>query len=87
MNEIIKQLEENSKLKIGGKIEEDLKAIIDFVDKINEVDTEGVEALSYMEYSSDKHRFEKEAIKNALDLKANAPDAEGSYFVVPKSFE
>jgi len=78
----LSQLEFNSDAK--AKMEEDLNKILAFVDKLNEVDTENVEPLIYLNEETNKlredvvgeHLPKKEALKNA-------PSKDSDYFKVP----
>lgn len=66
-------------------IKGDLDRIIEFCDKLNEVDTAGVEPLIYMsdEYNVLRQDIAKQVISKQEALK-NAPVADSDYFKVPK---
>lgn len=71
--------EEREKLKM------DMNAILEWVDKLKEVDTEGVEPLVYMLNEIDNVREDK--VDNQLsqsEALENAPDTDGTFFRVPK---
>lgn len=78
----LSQLEFNSDTK--AKMEEDLNKISAFVDKLNEVDTENIDPLIYLNEETNKlredeigkHSPKKEALKNA-------PTKDSDYFKVP----
>lgn len=67
------------------EIRQDLSRILKFVDKISEVDTEGVEALIYVNEGEDKLR---EDIVNHVvsqgEALENAPDKDSDYIRVPR---
>lgn len=67
------------------RIQEDLSKIIDFMEKINEVDTEGVEPLTHINESINVLR-EDEAIETITQEEAlkNAPQKDSDYFKIPK---
>lgn len=88
-DEIINKLADLSRLKFEGesrdKIKADLERMIDFIDKLNELDTEGVEPLVYM--TEENLTLRKDEVK--LDLAQdealkNAPSKDSDYFKVPK---
>ncbi len=72
----------------GGKkeeIREGLQRIIAFVDKLKEIDTEGVEPLVYM--TSEINRLREDEPKVTLtqmEALKNAPKKDSDYFRIPK---
>jgi len=70
------------------KIQEDLSKIVSFFDKLNEVDTDGVEPLIFM--TDEVNAFREDVafteITKAQALK-NAPQKNSDYFKVPKVIE
>jgi aspartyl-tRNA(Asn)/glutamyl-tRNA(Gln) amidotransferase subunit C len=62
-----------------------LKAILDYVAKMNELDTEGVEPLAHCLPVSNVFRadYVKESLGTEETL-ANAPERDGEFFKVPK---
>ncbi len=55
------------------------------VEKMNEVDTEGVEPMNHPIDFSNVMREDKKIYENTRDeLMQNAPDVEGEFFKVPK---
>lgn len=91
-DEKIEQLAHLSRLEFDpetkSKIKTDLENILDFCEKLNEVDTEGVEPLIYMTDTTNTVRedvveqsFSKEQILS------NAPKKDSDYFRVPKVIE
>jgi len=75
------QLDENAIDKMQG----DMNKMLNFVDKINELDLEGVEPLAYMSDEVNILRADKieQNISHDEALK-NAPDKDTDYFRVPK---
>ncbi len=79
----VSKLEFKNKEKLA--IKEDLNKIIAFVDKLNDIDTEGVEPLIYMTEGVNVLREDevKQSITHQEALK-NSPDPDTDYFKVPK---
>jgi aspartyl-tRNA(Asn)/glutamyl-tRNA(Gln) amidotransferase subunit C len=75
------QLDENAIDKMQG----DMNKMLNFVDKISELDLEGVEPLAYMSDEVNILRTDKieQNISHEEALK-NAPDKDTDYFRVPK---
>tara|TARA_B110000014_G_scaffold244080_1_gene214966 strand:+ start:705 stop:992 length:288 start_codon:yes stop_codon:yes gene_type:complete len=81
-----------SRIKIDdAEIEElskQLSAIVDWVEQLNEVNTENVEPLSNVSMAKLPLRKDIENIKdNSKDVLFNAPDKLENYFAVPKVIE
>ena len=88
-NELVDKVAELARLEFKGSdkeaIKTDMQRILNFVEKLNEVDTNGVEPLIYMtdEYlelrvdESNNPITQEEALKNA-------PVKDSDYFKVPK---
>ncbi len=81
-----------SRLEFNGKEKEeiinDLNRMLDFVSKLNEVDTTNVEPLIYMNDSTNVLR--EDEVKQILSQKealSNAPKKDSDYFKVPKVVE
>jgi aspartyl-tRNA(Asn)/glutamyl-tRNA(Gln) amidotransferase subunit C len=67
------------------EIKKDLQRMISFVDKLNEVDTTGVQPLLHMTDEMDVYRDDKISGSMSKELAlANAPLTDGNYFKVPK---
>ena len=87
-NKLIQDIAKLSKLKFedsaAAKMKEDLNKILAFVDKLNEIDTEGVAPLIYMSKEVNVLRVdeitEETSQKDALK---NAPQKDSDYFKVP----
>lgn len=66
-------------------IKKDLEKMIGFIDKLNELDTTGVEPLLHM--SSNTNIFRKDKVQGELkreDVFKNAPLHDSEFFKVPK---
>ena len=67
------------------KMMQDMTAIVDWMEKLNEVDTEGIEPLTSM--SHEINALREDEVKNTLDhqdVLKNAPKKDLDYFRVPK---
>ena len=74
--------------KTADKMMEDMTKIITWVEKLNEVDTDGVEPLTTM--SHEVNVLREDEVKNHLDHERalkNAPQKDADYFRVPKVIE
>jgi aspartyl-tRNA(Asn)/glutamyl-tRNA(Gln) amidotransferase subunit C len=71
--------------KDAEKMMTDMSAIVDWVDKLNEVDTAGVEPLTTMSFEINVMREDeaKEPLEHERALR-NAPKKDEDYFRVPK---
>ena len=81
-----------SRLEFDGKEKEeiihDLNRMLDFVSKLNELDTTGVEPLIYMNDETNVLRTDE--VKQDITQKqalSNAPKKDSDYFKVPKVVE
>jgi aspartyl-tRNA(Asn)/glutamyl-tRNA(Gln) amidotransferase subunit C len=75
------ELSETERDKLAGSLNDILK----MVDKLNELNTEGVEPLVYI--NEDTTILREDVVKNQVtrqDALKNAPDHNGTYFKVPK---
>lgn len=74
--------------KDAGKMMKDMTEIVDWVEKLKEVDTEGVEPLTTM--SHEVNALRDDEVKAHLDRESalkNAPKKDSEYFRVPKVLE
>lgn len=74
--------------KDAEKMMKDMTAIVNWVEKLNEVDTEGVEPLTTMSHEINSLR--EDEVKPHLDHEEavkNAPKKDSDYFRVPKVLE
>lgn len=88
-SQLVDKIATLSKLKFNDQQKEamvhDMQRMLEFVDKLNEVDTEGVEPMIYISEAVNALRTDevKGQISKADALK-NAPQKDSDYFKVPK---
>ena len=87
-NKLIQDIAKLSKLKFDASAEEKMKAdlekMLDFVDKLNEIDTEGIDPLIYMSEEINVLREDKVTEETSQeDALKNAPEKDSDYFKVP----
>ena len=66
----------------------DMGSMLDYIDKLSELDTEGVEPMSHVFHVSNV--FREDVVTNGDDREAilkNAPEEKDGMFVVPRTFE
>lgn len=87
--ELILKLENLAKLELSKAEREqltgDLNDILKMVEKLQEVDTKGVEPLVYL--NEETTGLRKDGVNNQVDAEtalSNAPERSGEYFKVPK---
>ncbi len=88
-DKLIQDLSKLAKLefdeKSSIKMQEDLKKIIGFVDKLSEIDTSNIEPLIYL--SEEKNVLREDEIGEMLsqtEALSNAPKKDSDYILVPK---
>lgn len=86
---LISRLEELARLKLSEeertKLTGDLSEILKMVEKLEELDTTGVEPLVYINDEVNVLRADKvDHQVSAAEAFKNAPDADDTYFKVPK---
>lgn len=88
-NEMIDKLAHLARLHFEAdqkeSIKGDLQKMIQFVEKLNELDTTGVEPLLHM--SDSVNILREDAVQGSIDRETalkNAPASDGIYFKVPK---
>lgn len=67
------------------EIRKDLQQMISFIEKLNEVDTDGVQPLLHM--SDNINILREDVVRGSIPREEglkNAPDADGIFFKVPK---
>ena len=91
-DELIAEIEELSKIRLSedekSKVKAELGEILAYIDVLNELDTDGVEAVSHTVGVYENMR--DDVVQPSLssdEITANAPGREGSFFSVPKAFE
>ena len=87
---LVLRLEELSRLELSTqerkKLRDSLNNILTMVEKLNELNTDGVEPLVYINEESDS-RLRFDEVKNEVTTQQalqNAPDKNENYFTVPK---
>lgn len=87
--QLISRLEELARLELSeterSKLTADLTEILKMVEKLAEVDTTNIEPLVYI--NDEVNILRPDEVKNQVTADAafsNAPDADGTYFKVPK---
>ncbi len=87
-NKLIEDLSRLAKLKFDKKSAEkmkgDLNKIIDFVDKLSEIDTDGIQPLIYL--SKEENVLRADDVANEVSQEnalKNAPEKDSDYFKVP----
>jgi len=90
--ELITYLEELGRIRLSdserSKTEKDLGAILGYIDKLNELDTEGVEPLSHAFPVTNV--FREDVVTNTNrreEILSTAPDRKNGFFKVPKTVE
>lgn len=88
-NELVDRLAELSKLEFSDtekeKLKKDLQGILNLVEKLEEVNVDGVEPLIYM--SDERNVLRKDEIRDTVSKEEalqNAPQKDSDYFKVPK---
>lgn len=86
---LVDRLAELSKLEFNEeektRVISDLQKIMNLIDKLNEVDVEGVEPLKYM--NDEEIQWREDEIKGMItkaEALLNAPQKDSDYFKVPK---
>lgn len=87
--DLILKLETLARLELSENertnIQQDLSNILNMVDKLNELNTDGVEPLVYI--SDEVNVLRDDVVKNEVssaDALKNAPESQTPYFKVPK---
>ena len=76
-----------SETEIDG-LEQDLSSILSYIDKLGELDTEGIDPTSQVVASKAPFRADEvTSTPSPDDALANAPQREDNYFVVPSIIE
>lgn len=81
-----------AKLELSGEEKEqakkDMESMLDYIDKLNELDTTGVEPMSHV--FPVNNVFREDVVTNGDDrenILKNAPDEKNGMFNVPKTFD
>lgn len=90
--DLIKYLESLARITLTEdeekKVGKELQDILTYIDKLNELDTEGVEAMSHCFPVTNVLRSDE--VKPSMppeEIVANAPESQDGAFVVPKTVE
>ena len=90
--ETLQKLAHLSRLELDPSKEDtyikDLEEVLTWVEKLNELDTEGVEPLTNMSF--EVNAFRNDEVSNTIEYDRalkNAPDKDEDYFKVPKVLE
>lgn len=86
---VIEKLSALSKLKFNEKetnlISEDLSKMLDFINKLKEVNTEGVEPLIHINEEINNWREDQlDEMLSQTEALENSPAKDGTYFKIPK---
>ncbi len=91
-DDLIKYLENLARITLTHEEEKqisgELQDILTYIDTLNELDTDSVEALSHCQPITNV--FRKDEVKQSLkpeEITANAPESQDGAFVVPKTVE
>lgn len=82
---ILAKLELSGEEKAAAK--KDMESMLDYIDKLNELDTTGVEPMSHAFHTSNV--FREDVVTNGdghEEALANAPEEKDRSFAVPKTF-
>ena len=72
----------------AGKLVEDLNSIFDFIEKLNELNTDNVEPLTSVAETTLKLRADEVKSENIRDqILKNSPEENEDFFVVPRVVE
>jgi aspartyl-tRNA(Asn)/glutamyl-tRNA(Gln) amidotransferase subunit C len=90
--DIVKRVAHLARIRVSDEeaasLQDELNAILGFVEQLNEVDVDGVEPMTSVTPMAMKKRVDEitDGAK-ADDIVANAPASEDHYFMVPKVVE
>ena len=91
-NSTVKKVAKLARLKVDAKEEQNLKNelnnILEWVDKLQKVDTENIDPM--LSVSNEPMPMREDMVTSKLDNKqilSNAPDKKAGFFVVPKVVE
>lgn len=90
--DLIKYLEKLARITLSEdeekKVGNELQDILTYIDMLNELDTDGVEAMSHCFPVTNVMREDEVAHSMSPDeIVANAPESQDGYFVVPKTVD
>lgn len=90
--DLIKYLEKLARITLTGdeekKVGNELQDILTYIDMLNELDTDGVEAMSHcFPVTNVMREDEVQPSMSADEIVANAPESQDGCFVVPKTVD
>ena len=90
--DLIKYLEKLARITLSEdeekKVGNELQDILTYIDMLNELDTDGVKAMSHCFPVTNVMREDEVAPSMSPDeIVANAPESQDGYFVVPKTVD
>lgn len=90
--ETLRKIAHLARLEVEGKeipkILEEMTRMLTFVEKLNAVDTDGVEPLTTMSFETNVFRNDEAKLDVTMeDVLENAPQKDNNYFRVPKVLE
>ncbi|MDD4112433.1 MAG: Asp-tRNA(Asn)/Glu-tRNA(Gln) amidotransferase subunit GatC [Herbinix sp.] len=72
----------------GARLNKDISKMVDFIDTMNEMDTDGVEPMAYIHSLKNVYREDIATdISTEQELHENSPDSIDGYYVVPRIME
>jgi aspartyl-tRNA(Asn)/glutamyl-tRNA(Gln) amidotransferase subunit C len=88
-DELLDKMADLAKLELTGAereaMKKDFQKMLDLVDKLQEVDTTGIEPLIHITQEKNRLRTDEAVLKlDREDVLRNAPNQDGQYFRVPK---
>ncbi len=91
-NNTVLKIAKLTRLKINpseiDELSDQLTSILDWVEQLNEVNTDNVEPLSNVSMAKLPHRNDEESKEDrSKDVLSNAPEKVANFFVVPKVIE
>ena len=91
-DELVTYLEALGRIKLPeesrAKAQSDLQEILQYIDTLSELDTEGIEPMSHaLPLTNVMREDEVQLSATPEEVLANAPAQKDNYFLVPRSFE
>ena len=84
----LKKISYLAKIKLSDKKEQEysnsLESILDWVEQLNEVDTQSIETINSLTDNINFREDKINKINQTDDILKNAPDRDGDFFRVPK---
>lgn len=88
-DELLDKMADLAKLELSGAereaMKKDFQKMLDLVDKLQEVDTTGIDPLIHITQEKNRLRKDEPVLKlDREEVLKNAPNQDGTYFRVPK---